>query len=447
MKAMRARNGVISAAVAVALLANPAWAEQVSLRDAVTIGVNRSPELGQAQARTRAAEAGRDAAEREWLPKIEATGVYGWRHLENDARILTGLSAIKTRPYYATISVNQPLWDFGRRYFSTRAQDGRRLAASWDEEAAGEFAAYTIARAYLQVRAQQSITEEAEANLSFHRKLNADILEGVDRGVMTIAEKQQAEERLQGARLALDQARADLDTARAELALLLGVSDFQLLTPPDPGPQLPASLDAALAIAQTSDPRLRSSEAKLRASKSNAERTKIEYLPSIALQGTVRTGRDFEGYRGTTRDYEMLVIARWTLFDGGITSARIREANAGVDEASFALGQAQRESELAIRKSWIAIDGWQSRLALQQDRLKVARDLRVSYVEQFGIGRRSLLDLLDAQNAVFNASTEATVAQHGLWLAQYGLLGQVGRLRSFLGVSSDRIDPRIYGPR
>lgn len=447
MQVKRAAREAVTAALAMALIVGPAMAEPVGLRDAVALGLKRSPELGQAQARSRAAEAGRDAAEREWLPKIEATAVYGWRHLDNDARVLSGLSALKTRPYYATISVNQPLWDFGRRYFATKAQDGRMLSAGWDEEAAGEFSAYVIARAYLQVRAQLVITEEAEANLSFHRKLNADIGEGVERGVMTIAEKQQADERLQGARLALDQSKADLATARSELALLLGISEFDLLGPPDPSALMPASLEEALAVAQTNDPRLRSTEAKLRSSKANAGRAKVEYLPSVGLQGSVRTGRDFEGYRGTTRDYELLIVARWTIFDGGITSARIREANAGVDEARFALGQAERESELAIRKSWIAIEGWKSRLALQQERLKVARDLRISYVEQFGIGRRSLLDLLDAQSAVFNANTEVTVAQHGLWLAQYGLLGQMGRLRTFLGVETDRIDPKMYGPR
>jgi adhesin transport system outer membrane protein len=265
--------------------------------------------------------------------------------------------------------------------------------------------------------------------------------------VLTIAEKQQANERLQGAILAFNQARSDLAAARSELALLLGADEFELLLPPDPAATMPVSLDAALAAAQTNDPRLHSAVARFRSARSNANRAFTEYAPQVGLQGTIRTGRDFEGYRGTTRDYELLVIARWSLFDGGITGARIREANAGVDEARFALGQAQRESELAIRKSWIAIDNWHDRLTLQQERLRTARDLRISYVEQFSIGRRSLLDLLDAQNAVFNASTETTVAQHGLWLAQYGLFAQMGQLRTFLGVTTQKLDPKMYGPR
>lgn len=447
MRAKQALRNAVAALTVFSLLAQPALADVLSLADAVQLGIARSPELGQAQSRVRAAEAGRDGAEREWLPRIEASAAYGWRHLENEARIVTGLSAIRSRPFYATISVNQPLLDFGRRYFATRAQDGRREAATWDAEATGEYAAYLISRAYLQVRAQQIIVEAAEENYNFHRDLVADVSEAVDKGVLTIAERQQGNERLQGAKLALDQARADFGTARAELALLLGTNDFTLQMPPDPSAAMPATLDKAIAVAQTSDPRLHSAEARLKSAKAGTARAITEIAPQIGFQGSYRNGRDFEGYRGTTRDLEILIVARWTIFDGGITSARVREARAGEDEARFAYGQADRESELAVRKSWIAIETWQDRLKLQQERLRTARDLRVSYVEQFGIGRRSLLDLLAAQSAVYSATTDAVVAQHGLWLAQYGLLGQIGQLRSFLGVNTMRIDPKIYGPR
>ncbi len=444
---MRTWRMAVSALTGLAVLAQPALAGPVSLAEAVDLGLSRSPELGQAQARFEAADAAKDGAVREWLPKIEATGAFGRRHLENDARISIGLSAERTRPFYATLSVNQPLLDFGRRYFAIKALEGRKTAARWDEQASAEYAAYIVTRAYLQVRVQQIIIEDAQENLSFHRDLVADVTEAVDKGVLTIAERQQANERLQGAILALDQARADYATARSELALLLGTDDFDLQLPPDPASIMPASLDEAMAVAQTNDPRLRSAEARFRSARSGAARAFTEYAPQVSLQGTIRTGRDFEGYRGTTRDYELLMVARWTLFDGGITSARLREARAGEDEARFALGQVERESELAIRKSWIAIANWQDRLKLQQERLRTARDLRVSYVEQFGIGRRSLLDLLDAQNAVFNASTETVVAQHGLWLAQYGLYAQMGRLRTFLGVKTHKLDPNMYGPR
>ena len=138
---------------------------------------------------------------------------------------------------------------------------------------------------------------------------------------------------------------------------------------------------------------------------------------------------------------------RWNLFDGGVTAARIREAERHTDEAGFALAQTRRDSELQVRKAWIGLENWRSRLENQQTRFEAANAVRDTYRAQFGIGRRSLLDLLDAQGAVYNASVEAEAARAGTLLAEYGLLAQLGRLRAFFGIGKTMVDPKLYGPR
>lgn len=430
-----------------AMVVSPALAETVTLAQAVDRGLVRSPELGQAQARRESNEATRDQAKRSWYPTVDLTGAGGFRHLENDARVQLGLSAIDERPLYATLTVQQPVWDFGRRTNSIRSEHAKVAAAEWNERFTAEAAALSISQAYLQVFIQRQIVTEAQANLVFHRDLVADVDEGVQKGALSISELQQAKERLQTAQGAYEQSISELAMAQAELALLVGSSDIDVSDPPEPAAAMPATLDAALALAQTSDPRLRSSELKWRAARLNADRTRNEYWPTVSLQGSVRAGSDFEGYRGTTRDYEVLLQVRWTPFNGGITAARVREADSGAKEAGCAYSQAQRDSELAVRKAWIGMQNWRDKAATQAQRLEVARSLLDSYRAQFGIGRRSLLDVLDAQNAVFNASVEADVAKAGLLLAQYGLLAQLGRLCSFLGTGKPTVDPKLYGPR
>lgn len=447
MSSKRVFRGAVAALVSASLLAGPALAETLQLDQAVRQGLIRSPELGQAQARVGAAEAGRDQARRQWFPGISATAAAGLRHLENDARIQLGLSAIDEKPLYTTIGVDQPVWDFGRRTNGTKVQNARLAAAQWEESQASEAVTYAIARAYLQVVVQIAILEAAKENLTFHQDLVADVTEGVERGAMSISERQQASERLQTARITLSQANADLANASAELGLLVGLPQVDVTTPPSPGGLIPASLEEAIAVAQVNDPRVRAAEEKLRGAGFAASRARSEYWPTLGLQGTVRAGKDFEGYRGTTRDFEVLMVMRWNLFDGGVTAAKVREADRGTDEASFGLVQAQRESELGVRKAWVGLENWRQKSLIQNERLEVARGVRESYRAQFGIGRRSLLDLLDAQNAVYNATAESQVAKIGLLLAQYGLLGQMGRLRSFFGVEKPVVDPRVYGPQ
>jgi outer membrane protein, adhesin transport system len=70
-----------------------------------------------------------------------------------------------------------------------------------------------------------------------------------------------------------------------------------------------------------------------------------------------------------------------------------------------------------------------------------------SYRAQFGIGRRSLLDLLDAQGSVYSATVDTEIARFGTLLAEYGMLAQVNRLRGHFGIGQTAVDPRMYGPR
>ena len=51
-----------------------------------------------------------------------------------------------------------------------------------------------------------------------------------------------------------------------------------------------------------------------------------------------------------------------------------------------------------------------------------------SYREQFKVGQRSLLDVLDAQNTRFNTATLADTSSYASLFAQYRLLAATGQL-------------------
>jgi outer membrane protein, adhesin transport system len=436
-----------SALTALAVVATPALGEPLTLAQAQFIALRRSPELGHAQARVGAAEAVKDQAKRERLPKITVDAASGWRNLENDARINLGFSAVNEKPLYATITVDQALWDFGRIGNETRAQRASLAASRNDEQAAGESVAFNVTRAYLQTMVQQRVLAASEDNLAFHEALAADVAEGVARGAMSVSERQQAQERLQSAKVLVAQTRSDLAAARSELALLVGNDDFELSLPAGPGAALPGTLDAAITVAADNDPRVRSAADKLVAAGWSAKRIRSERWPTVSLRGSARAGEDFQGYRGETKEYELLFAMRWPLFDGGITSARIRQGDYLEDQARFALAASRRDSELQVRKAWATLESWRSKFAEQQTRYAVAALVLDSYRAQFGIGRRSLLDLLDAQGAVYSSTVDSEVARFGTLLAEYGMLAQVNRLRTHFGIGDTVVDPRLYGPR
>ncbi len=425
----------------------------MTMPQAVAIALERSPELGQSEQRVMAAEALRDQVKREWLPKLNVEGVAGIRRLENDTRINLGLSNRNEHPLYGALTVEQPIFDMGRRNNEIGTQTAKVTAARNNNDTVAEATTYGIARSYLQVILYQQLTSAAADNLVFHEALAADMREGVEKGAMSISERQQAEERRQTARVRLADAQNDLQSSRNEFsgligpAVLNGTGADNLIMPDALVGTLPATLDEAVAVAEVNDPRVKEAEAILKASEASLRRVKSDGGPSVDLSGAARVGSDFDGYRGQTKSYQALATVRWALFDGGVNAARAREAEHRAEEARLALVQARRDSERQARDGWQKLSTWRKKLEEQELRAKVARDVHTSYRAQFSIGRRSLLDVLDAQNARYGAAVDVEVARVSLLLSEYGILAQSNRLREYFGVSAALPGAGVYGPK
>lgn len=423
-------------------LSGTASAQSLSLGEAAAIALARSPDLGQADARVMQGEAAFDQAKRDWFPKLTAEANIGVRRLENSARNSLGLSALNERPRYVGISVDQPIWDMGRRSATISAQRARVSSLKEEREQAAEQATFQIARAYVVAALYGSLLENAKANMTFHDRLAADMREGVAQGAMSVSERQQADERRQQARVRLTDAERDVGTARNLFFSLVGREPAGLQTPPDATPRLPPTLDEAVQNAARQDPAVIAAQHDVATTQAMVRRAKADGLPTIDAQGSARTGNDFDGFRGKTNDYSAMVAMRWRFFDGGVNAARVREAMGRSYEAAEALIKAQRESERGVRDDWEQVGAWRTKLADQELRAQVANDLVFSYRSQFGIGRRSLLDVLDAQSASFSAAGERETARASGILAAYSLLARENRLREFLGVTT----PKTYGP-
>jgi len=65
---------------------------------------------------------------------------------------------------------------------------------------------------------------------------------------------------------------------------------------------------------------------------------------------------------------------------------------------------------------------------------KISDDVLLSYREQFNIGRRSLLDVLDAQNSRYNVQAQTETARLAKLYAQYRVLAAANKLIECLGV-------------
>ena len=418
---------------AVLLCTTPAYA--VELRDAVQAALSTNPEIRQAVANTEATREERVQAQGLWYPRVSVEGSAGVRNLRNPTRRNIGIADETLWPIEGELILDQLLFDSGGREAEIRRQAARTDAAAARVEERSEFVALNVARTYIDYLLQQRLVAIAEDNATFHERLSADLREGVSKGSISIADQQQAEERLQSARARVTEAREDLENAGITFRTLTGLPVDSVSMPPDLSQCQPATLEEAEALARQNNPRVQEAIADLATAREDIRAARADIGPRVNLEGRARAGHDIDGFAGRTTDLMGNVVLRWDLYNGGIKEANVREQRNRADEVHARLFERTRRAEEDVRTAWSRLQN-QSRLVSElETQQRIADDLLLSYREQFNIGRRSLLDVLDAQNTRNNVQAQTETARLSKLYAQYRVLASANRLIECLGVA------------
>lgn len=411
--------------VATAITAIPGSlrSERIELKAAVETAMQTHPEINQAVENKTAIEFEREQAQGLFLPRISVEGSVGIRRLENATRRSLGIANNELYPLEAGLRVEQMLFDGGGRSSEVKRQAARTDGAAYRVEERAQFVALQVSRQYLDYLLQQRIVAASEDNIGFHDRLVGDLREGVTKGSMSIADQQQAEERQSAARARLTEANQDMVNTAASFRTLTGLDLVDGATlPPSLGASIPGSLEESIALSRQQNPRVREAQADLDAAHAMVRKAKAETVPTLSLEGNARIGDDIDGFRGETNDVQGGLVLRWDVFNGGIKRAKIQEMYRRERETQARLDQMVREAEEDVRVAWNAWDS-QGKLVKELDgQSKVSDELLRSYRAQFNVGRRSLLDVLDAQNTRYNVQVRAETARFAQFFAEFKLL-------------------------
>jgi len=435
MTIMRKTCGSLIALCAAAMVST-GWAQTTDLKSAIAAALDSHPEINQAIENKQAIEFEREQAQGLYLPRVSVEGSAGVRRLENATRRALNLDNETLWPLEANVRAEETLWDSGYRSAEKRRQAARTDGAALRVGERSQFVALNVTRQYLDYMLQQRVVAAAEDNIAFHRKLLGDLGEGVSKGSISIADQQQAEERLQAALVRKSEAEQDMTNAAIQFRTLTGLSIDQVTMPDAVTSALPPTLDEAIAAARTHNPLVREAEADIQAAHAVVDEAKSELGPTVSVEGTGRVGQDVDGFRGSTNDIQGRVVLRWQLYNGGINRAKVQEMTRRASEARFRLSQRLREAEEDVRTAWNRWDTEKKRVTDLSRQGTVSDGLLVSYREQFNVGRRSLLDVLDSQNTRFNTQVRTETARFSEMFAQYQILAATNTLLDTLGLAT-----------
>lgn len=408
---------------------------EITLREAVGISVTTSPDYGITANNRRATDEELNQAEALYRPSIDLRIDGGYEHTDNPTILNSdGSHEQNLWRYNSGITLTQLLFDGGAARYENLRQQARVLSASHRVREAAELQGLSAVESYLNVLRQHKLLQIARENVHAHESILDKILDSTRAGKTSLADNRQAAARLEAAQAEEANARADLDTAEGDFLRDVGRKPGRLRDTPAPSDRLEKNVEQEVLISLADNPTISIANADYLVAQREYEGTKSAFSPKFDLQLQGQDGHNLSGLPGRNIDASALVVMNWNLYRGGADVARRQEFMYREAQAKDQRAKTARGVEEDVRKTWAGMQSARDRRKAFS--LQSANNARVvgAYKDQFELARRTLLDVLDAQNELFVSRANAINAQYLEMFAVYRLLALKGDLLEALAI-------------
>lgn len=422
-------------------VAAPADAADVtSLRDSVSTTLQFNPNIKAFQEYRQAAEYDLKRARSGWFPRVDARAAYGVEQWSDSTTRGTGTigSFNKTnRTWYdrsdASLTISQTIWDGMATWNRVRMGKSSLESAESRLFDNAEGLGLDAVLAHIEVYRQRRIVALAEMNVQNHRSILSSQSARQRSGATTMADVTQTQTRLARTEASLAESRAALEVAMANYKRLTGTVAGAIEVPTIPADSYP-SLEAALAASQTGNLKIKALRADADTATFQSDLDKAAFHPTVYVEA----GPSYS-YRPTSSQHDqggvsVMLHANWNLFNGGYdwynvkgSKARARQAR---QDVTALLDNLAEETEA----TWAELISSQEQARFYANAVDYATKTRDMYLQQFNVGQRSLLDVLDSENELFSSSIQLVTAQQNVVAANYRLLALGGAFLNSFGL-------------
>ncbi len=195
------------------------------------------------------------------------------------------------------------------------------------------------------------------------------------------------------------------------------------------GVQLPETLDKAMDISFKNNPSLAAQIYQEKASENQVTAAYANLSPTLSLRGTL--ARETDTYSAADiHDNESTVEVdlNFPLYQGGAEYARIRAAKKDRETSKFQVAQRRDNLRANVTKSWEDTLTARASIKSYNDAVKAAKVALDGVRREQAVGARTILDVLNAEQELFQAKINLAAAERDEVVAVYSLKFYIGEL-------------------
>ncbi|HEY6010342.1 MAG TPA: TolC family protein [Nitrospirota bacterium] len=400
--------------------------QSLTLEQAIDASLRNNPGLKAADDQVRAADAGVLRSASGFLPKVTLSETLS--RTDNPMMVLGAkLNQEIVTPsdfapdainhpdpitnYNTRVSVMQPVWNGGKEYLGRTQAKLAKEASVQDLERTRQETVFNVIKAYYGLLLAQEYHKVALQSLETSAE-NVKLAEArYKAGAVLQSDLLRANVQYAEVKEMLTRSENSINLAVAGLNFAMGAqqqTEYQIegsLTKQETR----EDLNSVIAEAIARRPDLASLGLNRRNADMNIRQARTDFVPTLNLMGQMDWNSDrFAGDEG--RSWAVMAVLQWNLFDGLVTTAKVREASANSGRMKALEDQMKSAVQLQVRQAYDNLSASLDRIAATSSSVQEAEEGLRIVQKRYEVGMTSFVDVLGAESALIRTKSNALQA-------------------------------------
>lgn len=392
---------------------------QLDFLDAIRQALQRRPEITQGIAEVAQQQANIDTVKSQYFPQISG----GF----NTGDFTTGE---RGRQVFS-ISATQMLYDFGKIKSAVTVEQAKLMRDQAQLLLEIDDISYQVANAIVNIKRYEELVKIADQQISGIGRIAEIARLRAQAGISSQADPIQAQSNLEAAQSTKVVQEAQLHQYQQKLRTLLGydVSSTNV--------NMPSFLVEKAGLYDEIDfknvSKMIAAQTAVQIAKFQKQQTKLNAYPTLNIKGSLSqavNGRNPNNNEDDGFYNSIMLEASSTFFQGGAISARNRAASYAEEAAKAQVSTVYLDVLDQTRLIQTEVESKQKQMVVLAQRRETTKRTKELYQEQYKLGTRTVVDLLNAEQAIHGAAQEIEAARYDIYAALIRYIEITGRSRA-----------------
>lgn len=368
-------------------------------------------------------------AKSEYYPSVDFRGTTGRTSAGN---IKDEVRDVDFNSYQTSLTITQNIFNgFGTTH-KVDYEEARIIAAGYKYIEVSNDVAFKMTTAYLNLLRAKQLLQVSRQNVTVNEDMYKKVKELYDSGLTTDSEVKKIASSLSLARSNLTVKRnTAVDREYAYKRILGRMPSLETMEKPTLDIKMPSSIQRASLYAIKYNPSILVSNYNLQASQSLWKQRKKDYYPKLdfEIEQKYNDANPIDnGYDSADDRLNARFTLTFNLYRGGADKANVQKHISMINQEIETRRDLQRQVIEDLELSWNSYEMVDAQLIDLKEYNKYSEDTLILYQEEFNLGRRTLLELLTAQNDAIGSRSQVIEAQFDALFARYRILDAMGLL-------------------